>query len=204
MTTAADPEARLGWLAFTIDEALRLGVMQPAHLLSHVTPEVLAERLPRELMVKVFASAFSTGKLTPEGILAVAPPATLVRHVAPAILWASVRTAAERNQLGTALPKGATPARTWLASVIAAGLERGMFTPADVTRHVPPSSWVTEVPSEVVSGLIGLGLAQPAFDPSLVLHLLTPKVLGEHVAPRLTWGIVDEGAERAFELASAA
>ena len=51
-------DRRLGWLSHTLDEALRLGVLAPTQLLGHATPEVLAEHLPRDLMVKVFASAF--------------------------------------------------------------------------------------------------------------------------------------------------
>ena len=195
-------ESRLTWLSHALAEALRLGVLQPTELLAHVTPEVLAERLPRELMVKVFASAFSTGKLTPEGILAVAPPETLVRHVAPSIVWQALGAAAERGQLAAsgALPKGSTPGRSWLASLLGAGLERGIFGASDVVRHLPPSSWVGEVPREVVAGLLGLGLTQSSFDAELILRLLKPVVIGEHVAPHLAWRIVDEGARKAFQL----
>lgn len=199
-------ESRLGWLSLVLDEALRLGVLKPAHLLAHATPEVLAERLPRELMVKVFASAFSTGKLTPEGILAVAPPSTLAQFVTPAILWDAVRAAAERSQLVTAdgVPRGPQPARSFLALSLAAGLERGIFSPADVVRHLPPSSWVGEVPLEVVAGIMGAGLAQAAFDAELVLRLLNPQVIAENVAPQLAWRVIDEGATRAFDLGAAA
>ena len=40
-------DKRHGWLSFSFDEALRLGVMQPADILTHATPEVLAGNLPR-------------------------------------------------------------------------------------------------------------------------------------------------------------
>ena len=196
-------DKRLGWLSYTIDEALRLGVFAPANLLTHASPEVLAEHLPRDLMVKVFASAFSTGRLTPEGILAVAPPSTLVRHVAASILWACVREAAHRNGIdaaASALPKGKTPARTWLGNVLRAGLDRGIFTPGDVARHIPPRDWVREVPIELVAKMIGAGLTRPNFDPVLALEILTPEAIGEHVAPNLAWAVVDEGASKAFGL----
>src|SRR5450631_3209049 len=124
-------DLKLTWLAHVIDEGLRLGVLHPANVLAHATPEVLAGNLPRDLMVKVFASAFSTGKLTPEGILSVAPPSTLVRHVAPAVMWTCVREVAAGHGLvqPTAVPKGRTPPRVWLGNLIAAALERQMTTP---------------------------------------------------------------------------
>jgi len=201
----ADLEAQATWLAHTLEEGLRLGVLAPAELLMHVTPEVLAERLPRDLMVKVFASAFSTGKLTPEGLLAVAPPSTLARHVAPELLWAAVRTAAENQALrgpgrSMALPKGDTPVRRWLASALAMGLERGVLRADEVLRLLPPSSWVGEVPEGVLADLIAMGLSQPLWNAELVLRPLAPRVIGENVAPDLTWAVLDAGAERAFNL----
>ena len=195
-------ERRLAWLSYTIDEGLRLAVLQPDDLLAHATPEVLAGNLPRDLMVKVFASAFSTGKLTPEGILAVAPPSTLVRHVSPAILWACVRGVAARHNLVQpgAVPKGRTPPRVWLGNVLANGLERDLVTPPDVARHIPPSAWVRDVPIDLVARLIGAGLNRPVFDPKVALEILTPAAIGEHVAPHLTWAIIDESVTRGFHL----
>jgi hypothetical protein len=209
LTTQTTPEPAQGaraWLAQALDEGLRLQVLAPAQLLLHATPEVLAERLPRELMVKVFASAFSTGKLTPEGILAVAPPATLVEHLPAPVLWAALRStevgqAADPGDGAPPPPKGPTPLRQWLGSALAAGLERGLITANEVASKLPPSAWVSEVPPEIVAGLIGLGLSQPAWNAEVMLRLLEPRVIGEHVAPRLTWAIVDAAAARAFGLA---
>lgn len=203
--TQDENDRRLGWLSYTLDEGLRLGVFAPANLLTHATPEVLAEHLPRDLMVKVFASAFSTGKLTPEGILSVAPPTTMVRHVAPLILWTCVREAAHRHQIDApaTVPKGRTPVRSWIGNVIAAGLERSIFSPADVARHVPPRDWVRDVPIELVARMIAAGLTRPNFDPTLALEILTPAAIGEHVAPHLAWALIDEGAVRAFDLGEA-
>lgn len=197
-------EKQLGWLAYTLDDALRLGVIQPAQILHHATPEVLAEKLPRELMVKVFASAFSTGKLTPEGILSVAPPATLVRHIDAGILWSCLRDAAVAHHIAAPanVPKGRTPVRSWIADVITAGLERGLYTPGDVTRHIAPRDWVRDVPRDLVARMIASGLGRPTFDPSVAIEILTPAAIGEHVAPHLAWSLIDEGAMRAFHLAA--
>lgn len=197
---AHESESGLGWLAHVLDEALRLGVMPPAVLLAHATPEVLAERLPRDLMVKVFASAFATGKLTPEGILEVAPPATLVLHVAPTILWAAVRDAAARA--GMVEPSeqapGNSPPRDLLASALGVGLGRGVLGARDVLRHLPPATWVGTVPVNVVAALLARGLSASAWDADAALALLTPEVIGAWLPPHLVWPILDEAAGRAF------
>ena len=200
-------EKRLSWLAFVYDSAIKHGVFRPADVVVHATPEVLAKDLPKELLIRMFEVAFDTGKLTPEGMLGVTPPATLVKHIAPSILWETVRDAATRHGIASAsanVPKtGKTPLRSWIAEVIANGLERELFTPADVTRHIPPGEWVKDVPLEVVAKMIASGLTRPSFDPRLALEHLTPQVIGEYVAPHLAWGVIDEGAVKAFELTAA-
>ena len=87
--------------------------------------------------------------------------------------------------------------------MVNAGLEREIFAPADVTRHIPPGEWVKDVPLEVVAKMIASGLTRPQFDPRLALEHLTPQVIGEFVAPSLSWGLIDEGAVRSFELSAA-
>ena len=205
-TEAVQSDKRQDWLAFVFDEALKQGVLAPSNVLSHATPEVLAGHLPRELMVKVFATAFSTGKLTPEGILAVAPPATLVKYVTPAILWNCVREAAARQQVVAVaqVAKGKSPVRNWIALVIARAVHDGILTATDVVRHIPPREWVRDVPVEVVAKMIAAGLNRPNFDPAAVLDVLTPAVIGEFVAPHLSWAAIDEGALRAFRLTATA
>ena len=199
-------EKRLTWLAFVYDSAIKHGVFRPADVVVHATPEVLAQHLPKELIIRLFEVAFDAGKLTPEGVLGVAPPSTLVKHIAPSTLWDVVRDAAARHGIagGGNLPKvGKTPIRNWIAEVIAGGLEREIYSPADVTRHIPPGEWVKDVPIEVVAKMIASGLTRPQFDPRLALEHLTPTVIGEFVAPNLSWAVIDEGAIRAFELTAA-
>ena len=105
-------EKRLSWLAFVYDAAIKHGVFRPADVVLHATPEVLARDLPKELVIRIFEVAFEAGKLTPESILGVTPPSTLVKHIAPAILWEVVRDAATRHGIATSssnVPKTARP-----------------------------------------------------------------------------------------------
>jgi len=201
----SDPnEKRLSWLALVFDSAIKHGVLRAADVILHATPEILARDLPRELVVRMFEGAFSAGKLTPESVLAVAPPTTLVKHISAATLWEVVRDAAARQgivaQSGSVPKVGKTPVRTWLAEIIAGGLEAEVVSPADVTRHVPPGEWVKDVPLEVVARMIASGLTKPQFDPRLALEHLTPAIIGEFVSPHLSWALLDEGATRALEL----
>jgi len=120
------------------------------------------------------------------------------------VLPDDMRDAAGRHGIssgGGNVPKsGKTPLRSWIAEVVAGGLERDVFSPADVTRHIPPGEWVKDVPLEVVAKMIAAGLTRPSFDPRLALEHLTPQVIGEYVAPHLAWALIDEGAVRAFDL----
>jgi len=50
-------------------------------MLAHATPEVLVAQLPRELTSQLIAGALKTGRLTPESVLEVAPPAVLAEHL---------------------------------------------------------------------------------------------------------------------------
>ena len=198
-------EKRQAWLSSVYNSAIKHGVFSPADVLTHVTPEVLALDLPKELVVRLFDLAFEAGKMTPLAVLGVAPPSTLVKYVAPVILWGAVRAAAARQ--GIAGPtdngvnkSGKSPVRAWLTEVVASALEKGIITAADVTRHIPPSEWVRDVPVDVVARLISAGLSKVQFDPRLVLEVLTPQVIGEFVTPFLAWGLIEEGAVRAFDL----
>lgn len=197
----ADPES---WLARALESALELGLLAPAHLLAHATPEVLAERLPRALMVKVFASAFSTGRLTPEGLLAAAPVTTLTRHLPAAVLWEAMRAGAARSGLCEApsdqrAPEGSP--RRWLTAALASGIDCGVLGAAEVMRCLPPSLWVGVVPRSVLAELLALGLARDTFRPQLMLEVLRPEVIVEHLPARQAWAILDDGAHRAFGLA---
>ena len=194
----------LSWLAFVYDSAIKHGVFRPADVIVHATPEVIAKDLPKELVIRIFEVAFEAGKLTPESILGVSPPTTMVKHVAPSILWEVVRDAAIRHGIAATtsnVPKtGKTPLRNWIAEVVSAGIEREIYSAADVTRHIPPGEWVKDVPLEVVAKMIASGLTRPQFDPRLALEHLTPQVIGEFVAPHLAWALFDEGAVKSFEL----
>ena len=156
---ADQTEKRLSWLAFVYDSAIKYGVFRPADVVTHATPEVLANKLPTELLIRIFEVAFDAGKLTAEGILnGVAPPSTLVKHIPANVLWEVVRDAASRHGIAAVsanVPKtGKTPLRSWITEVLANGLEREIFTAADVTRNIPPGEWVKDVPLEVVAKMI--------------------------------------------------
>lgn len=95
----AASEARQRWFAQILKAGLEESIFGPAHLMSHLTPELLAEHLPAEVMSRVLSTALQSGTMTPEGILASATPEVLSQHLPHDVLWACVTEAAERAGL---------------------------------------------------------------------------------------------------------
>ncbi len=65
-------------------------------VLTHATPDVLANHLPPELLSKVLAASLATGSMTPERVLETVTPDLLAKHLPHDVLWACIAAAAAR------------------------------------------------------------------------------------------------------------
>ena len=102
----------LAWLAFVYDSALKHGVFRPADVLTHATPDILANHLPPELLSKVLAASLAAGTMTPERVLETVTPQLLALHLPHDVLWACIAAAAARAGVTTgAKPNGKGAAR---------------------------------------------------------------------------------------------
>ncbi|MEO8551195.1 MAG: hypothetical protein ABI678_14530 [Kofleriaceae bacterium] len=71
-------------------------IFNPADVLAHATPDVLASHLPAELLSKVLAASLAAGAMTPERVLETVTPEMLATHIPHEVLWACIAAAAAR------------------------------------------------------------------------------------------------------------
>ena len=89
-------DQRQAWFARVVESGLQNGIFNPADVLAHATPDVLASHLPPELLSKVLAASLAAGAMTPEGVLETVTPELLARHLPHEVLWSCIAAAAAR------------------------------------------------------------------------------------------------------------
>lgn len=89
-------DARQRWFATMMESGLEQKMFAPADVLTHATPEVLANHLPPDLMTKVLRASLDAGAMTPDGVLECVPPELLAKHIPHDVLWQCISNAAER------------------------------------------------------------------------------------------------------------
>lgn len=196
-------ERGTAWLAYALQEGIKHGLTDAREMLAHATPEVLVAQLPRELTSQLIAGALKSGRLTPESVLEVAPPAVLAEHLEANVLWSCLSDAAEAANLTTVGGTASAAGRRWMGDILGRAITDGLATPDDVVRHVPPPEWVKDAPPQIVAGMLAAGLQRGSFDAKLALEHLTPEVLAEHLSPPLVWKCIAEAVQKAFNLGDA-
>ena len=62
-------DQRKEWFAKVVESGLKNEIFNPADVLAHATPDVLASHLPPELLSKIIAASLAAGSMTPESVL---------------------------------------------------------------------------------------------------------------------------------------
>jgi hypothetical protein len=88
-------DKRRKWMSVMLDEALRLGVLQPADVIRHATPSVLATDLPPALVARVLQAGMQSGGFDPALVVATLGAENIAEHMPLPVLWACVQEAAE-------------------------------------------------------------------------------------------------------------
>jgi hypothetical protein len=96
-------DQRQAWFARVVESGLQHKIFEPADVLAHATPDVLASHLPPELLSKVLAASLAAGAMTPERVLETVTPELLARHLPHEVLWACIAAAAARAGVGNAV-----------------------------------------------------------------------------------------------------
>jgi hypothetical protein len=89
-------DPRKAWFANVVKSGLDNEIFNPADVLAHATPDVLANHLPPELLSKVLQASLAAGSMTPERVLETITPDVLAAHVPHEVLWACIAAAAAR------------------------------------------------------------------------------------------------------------
>lgn len=89
-------DPRKAWFAQVVKSGLEHQIFNPADVLAHATPDVLANHLPPELLSKVLQASLAAGAMTPDRVLETVTPDVLAAHVPHEVLWACIAAAAAR------------------------------------------------------------------------------------------------------------
>ena len=84
------------WFARVVESGLQNQIFNPADVLAHATPDVLANHLPPDLLSKILAASLAAGSMTPERVLETVTPELLAKHLPHEVLWACIAAAAAR------------------------------------------------------------------------------------------------------------
>src|SRR5438105_4800646 len=76
--------------------AIDLGMATPDDVLKHVTPDVLAQHLPRKIWAKLLAACLAAPRVNAEVVVDTIGMVDLCEHVPKAILWACLAEIAQR------------------------------------------------------------------------------------------------------------
>jgi hypothetical protein len=89
-------DPRKAWFANVVKSGLDNQIFNPSDVLTHATPDVLANHLPAELLSKVLAASLAAGSMTPERVLETITPEVLALHIPHEVLWACIAAAMAR------------------------------------------------------------------------------------------------------------
>jgi hypothetical protein len=89
-------DARQRWFAQMMASGLDNKIFAPSDVLSHATPDVLANNLPPDLLSKVLQASLTAGQMTPDRVLETVTPDVMGRHLPHDVLWACIAAAAAR------------------------------------------------------------------------------------------------------------
>ncbi len=95
----ASQSDRRKWLAIVLAGALDEELMTPEDVLAELTPDVLADHLPPQMVTKILAESLGEGSMTAAVILRAVGPTVLTRHVPAKLVWSTMAAAAERANI---------------------------------------------------------------------------------------------------------
>jgi hypothetical protein len=187
------------WFCELVDSGLNEEIFDSAHLMSHATPEVLAENLPPDLVAKVLQSALQAGAMTTDRILETLTPEIAAHHIPHAVLWECVSTAAKKVGLDKVdeKVKSGDKRRAFLRRSLDSGLACNVVSPGDVVEHATAEVLAEHLPVDLKAKLLSEALKADAMNPSLIVDVVGVKALTEHVPVAVLWECLVEAGEKA-------
>ncbi len=183
------------WFAELLEAELTCDIATAEEILSHITPEVIAEYLPNDLVAKIVESSLETGEMSPKAVLSLATPVALAENIPHAILWNCI----EKNATATLFsPKASITKgqRKFLLRAIATGSGCGIVSSADILVFATPEVLAAELPAKEKGKLLAAGLGNKKMGPDFMVDTIGIATLVEHLRIQVLWAIVNAAGAR--------
>jgi hypothetical protein len=130
--------------------ALELGIATADDVLRHVTPDLLAQHLPRPLWARLLTACIGAPKVDPQLIVETVGVSNLCEHIPTTTIWALIADVAGRSLGGASAHREPVP----LAASKAAGPieSRTPSKPLSIGSPPPPESRPTPTPPPATRG----------------------------------------------------
>ncbi len=143
-----------GFLDTALSQALELGMGSPDDVVRHVTPEILADHLPRPLWARLLTACLGAPRVDAQLVIETVGIANLCEHVPVAVMWNCLSEIASRS-LGREFVPLDVPASAPSAvvskhdssPVMRTGTGTGPDRPAPLSMTPPPEEKPRETPT---------------------------------------------------------
>jgi len=125
-----------GFFVAALSSALDLGIAVPDDVLRHVTPDVLAEHLPRPLWARLLTACVGAPRVDAQLVVETIGVPNLCEHVPAQVIWACIQEIAQRSLGGVVMAAPASVPLHRPAAASAATASR----PVPLTPPPPPAA----------------------------------------------------------------
>jgi hypothetical protein len=186
------PTGRARWFADVLNAGLETKTLNEQEILAHVTPGVLASSMPKDVMVRVFDAALTSGSVSPSALLKTVSPELIAEHVPQNVVWACITSASERSGIPESAggkPKDDVGAREFLRRSLASALSNGVMTAKDVVEHVN-ASVLGHLPDALTTKLLEASLAAGKMSPEIIVEVLGTEAIAKHAPTAVVWSCI--------------
>jgi hypothetical protein len=180
---------RTRWYTDVLEAGLETKLLTEQDLLAHMTPSVLAKALPKDVLVRMFETALTSGSMSPKAVVQAATPQLLAEHVAPEVVWQCIAAAAERagiSERESGKLKDEPNAREFLRRGLVSALASGVMTAKDVVEYID-ASVIGHLPDTLTTKLLEAALGAGKLDPQLVVDTLGTEAIAKHAPTSAVW-----------------
>jgi len=180
---------RTRWYTDVLEAGLETKLLTEQDLLAHMTPSVLAKALPKDVLVRMFETALTSGSMSPKAVVQAATPQLLAEHVAPEVVWQCIAAAAERAGIAdreSGKLKDEANAREFLRRGLASALASGVMTAKDVVEYID-ASVIGHLPDSLTTKLLEAALSAGKLDAQLVVDTLGTEAIAKHAPTAAVW-----------------
>jgi len=156
-----------------LTSALDLGIARPEDVVKHVTPDVLAQHLPRPLWARLLTACLGAPRVDAQLIVETIGVPNLAEHLPATIIWACIAEAGARS-LGKQVDVHVAPAPLPVST---------RPTPAPQPLTPPPPEVITSMPKATPPPMAAVGPSIPAPATGALADVISELETAEPSAP---------------------